>query len=162
LAAEQRHCHDNPIIVGNKATTEGKMNMQPNKQTQWANSLCGVAIALVVAALVGGWNEPVSVAQDHPTTLPGELPSSSVKPAVSLDAVAQAIQSYVLEELEKRGWTEQDLKKRRKTDALKVKMAARLRSETVMTLDWIARRLQMGCRHTVANCLKAYFYNSRD
>ena len=24
----------------------------------------------------------------------------------------------------------------------------------VMTLDWIARRLQMGCRHTVANCLK--------
>ena len=23
-----------------------------------------------------------------------------------------------------------------------------------MTLDWIAERLQMGCRHTVANCLK--------
>jgi hypothetical protein len=31
-----------------------------------------------------------------------------------------------------------------------------------MTLDWIARRLQMGCRHMVANYLKAYFYNSRD
>jgi hypothetical protein len=74
----------------------------------------------------------------------------------------QKARRLVLEELEKRGWTEQDLKKRRKTDALKVKMAARLRSETVMTLDWIARRLQMGCRHTVANCLKAYFYNSRD
>jgi hypothetical protein len=25
---------------------------------------------------------------------------------------------------------------------------------TVMTLDWIAERLQMGCRHTLANCLK--------
>jgi hypothetical protein len=22
-------------------------------------------------------------------------------------------------------------------------------------VDWIARRLQMGCRHTLANCLKA-------
>jgi REP element-mobilizing transposase RayT len=66
----------------------------------------------------------------------------------------QKAQRLVLAELQKRGWTEQDLKKRRKTDAVKVKMAARLRSQTVMTLDWIARRLQMGCRHTVANCLK--------
>ena len=41
-----------------------------------------------------------------------------------------------------------------KTDAIKVKMAARLRAETVMTLDWIAGRLEMGCRHTVAHCLK--------
>ena len=46
------------------------------------------------------------------------------------------------------------MEKRRKTDAIKVRMAARLRAETVMTLDWIARRLHMGCRHTVANCLK--------
>jgi len=29
-----------------------------------------------------------------------------------------------------------------------------LLAETVMTLDWIAERLQMGCRHTLANCLK--------
>ncbi len=66
----------------------------------------------------------------------------------------QKAQRLVLEELAKRGWTEQDLKQRRKTDARKVKMAARLRRETVMTLDWIARRLHMGCRHTLANCLK--------
>ena len=57
-------------------------------------------------------------------------------------------------EMRQRRWTEQDLSRRRKTDAAKVKMAARLRAETVMTLDWIAERLQMGCRHTVANCLK--------
>jgi hypothetical protein len=25
--------------------------------------------------------------------------------------------------------------------------------ELVMTVDWIAQRLEMGCRHTVANCL---------
>jgi len=66
----------------------------------------------------------------------------------------QKAQRLVLEELAKRRWTEQDLAKRRKTDAAKVKMAARLRAETVMTLDWIAERLRMGCRHTVANCLK--------
>jgi hypothetical protein len=66
----------------------------------------------------------------------------------------QKAQRLVREELAKRRWTEQDLKQCRKTDARKVKMAARLRRETVMTLDWIARRLQMGCRHTLANCLK--------
>jgi hypothetical protein len=31
----------------------------------------------------------------------------------------------------------------------------RLRRETVMTVAWIGQRLQMGSRHTVANCLKA-------
>jgi len=59
------------------------------------------------------------------------------------------------EELRRRGWTEQDLATRRKTDATKVKLAARLRRETGMTLDWLAERLRMGCCHTVANCLKA-------
>ena len=61
----------------------------------------------------------------------------------------QKAQRLVREELAKRRWTEQDLKRCRKTDAHKVKMAARLRRETVMTLDWIARRLQMGCRHGI-------------
>ena len=67
----------------------------------------------------------------------------------------QKAQRLVLAELRRRGWTEHDLEQRRKTDAGKVEMAARLRGETVMTLDWIAERLRMGCRHTVANCLKA-------
>ena len=66
----------------------------------------------------------------------------------------QKAERLVQEELRKGRWTEQELGKRRKTDGAKVKMAARLRAETVMTLDWIAGRLQMGCRHTVANCLK--------
>lgn len=67
----------------------------------------------------------------------------------------QKAERIVGEELGKRHWTEADLKQRRKTDATKVKVAQRLRQETVMTLDWIAERLQMGCRHTLANCLKA-------
>lgn len=66
----------------------------------------------------------------------------------------QKAQRLLAGELKRRGWTERDLEKRRKTDAVKVKMAARLRAETVMTLDWIAQRLHMGCRHTLANCLK--------
>jgi REP element-mobilizing transposase RayT len=71
-----------------------------------------------------------------------------------LETDEQKAQRLVLEELRRRRWTEGDLEKRRKTDATKVKIAARLRGETVMTLDWIAERLRMGCRHTLANCLK--------
>ena len=66
----------------------------------------------------------------------------------------QKAERLVREALRKGRWTEQDLESRRKTDAVKVKLAARLRAETVMTMDWIAGRLRMGCRHTVANCLK--------
>ncbi|MBE0544165.1 MAG: hypothetical protein IH623_22730 [Verrucomicrobia bacterium] len=63
-------------------------------------------------------------------------------------------QRLVLDELRKRRWTERELKQRRTTRAGKVEMAARLRGGTVMTMEWIAQRLPMGCRHTVANCLK--------
>jgi REP element-mobilizing transposase RayT len=67
---------------------------------------------------------------------------------------AQKAERILAEELRERGWTEADLEPLRKTDAKKVKIARRLRRETVMTLDWIAERLRMGCRHTLANCLK--------
>ena len=70
------------------------------------------------------------------------------------ETVEQKAESIVVAELRKRRWTEGELANRRKTDAAKVKIARRLRGETVMTLDWIAQRLQMGCRHTLANCLK--------
>lgn len=67
---------------------------------------------------------------------------------------AQKAERIVGEELRKRRWSGPDLTRRRKTDGLKVQIAARLRRETVQTLDWIAQRLGMGCRHTLANCLK--------
>ena len=67
----------------------------------------------------------------------------------------QKAESIVAVELRARRWGEPELRRRRKTDAGKVAIAQRLRRETVMTLDWIAQRLQMGCRHTLANCLKA-------
>jgi len=59
----------------------------------------------------------------------------------------------VAEELKKRRWTESHLEERRKGDREKVKIALRLRRESIMTLKWIARRLQMGSWTNVANCL---------
>ena len=68
--------------------------------------------------------------------------------------VVETSRSNLGKELSQRGWGEADLKQRRKTDAKKVEIAARLRGETVQTLDWIAQRLQMGGRHTLGNWLK--------
>ena len=68
----------------------------------------------------------------------------------------QRAELLVRQELQKRRWTESDLKQRRKTDAGKVRIAAWLRRETVMTLEWIAARLQMGSRYTLANCFKEF------
>jgi hypothetical protein len=48
---------------------------------------------------------------------------------------------------------EADLVKRRKGDPKKVKMALRLRRESIMTLKWIAQRLHMGSWTHVSNCL---------
>ena len=56
-------------------------------------------------------------------------------------------------ELQRRGWTEAELRRRRKGDAEKVKIAWRLRQETTVTLKWIARRLRMGAWTYVSNCL---------
>jgi REP element-mobilizing transposase RayT len=53
----------------------------------------------------------------------------------------------VKEELKRRKWTEADLKRRAKGDAGKVKIARRLRAETVMTVAWIAERLRLGSRN---------------
>ena|SRR6266480_4193067 len=76
------------------------------------------------------------------------------EPIFKDDADEQKTERLGVGKLKKRGWTGQDLERHRKTDAVKVEMAARLRAETVMTMDWIGQRLRMGGRHTVANCLK--------
>jgi hypothetical protein len=50
----------------------------------------------------------------------------------------------VQEGLKRLGWTEASLAERGKGDPGKVRLAQRLREETMVTLGWIARRLQMG------------------
>jgi putative transposase len=57
--------------------------------------------------------------------------------------------------LRQAGWSEAELKKRRKGDVKKARMAARLRAETAMTWDWIAKRLSMGHWRTAANAARA-------
>jgi len=59
---------------------------------------------------------------------------------------AQKAESIIATELKRRGWTEATLRARPKGDAAKVKLAERLRAETVRTVEWLARRLHLGSR----------------
>ena len=51
------------------------------------------------------------------------------------------------------GWQEAQLAERRKCDPAKVKLAMRVRTETTMTLKWIAARLHMGTWTNLSNLL---------
>jgi hypothetical protein len=54
----------------------------------------------------------------------------------------------VVEELRRQGWTQATLGQQAKGHPQKVKIAMRLRKETLVTVAWIAERLRMG---SVAN-----------
>jgi REP element-mobilizing transposase RayT len=60
----------------------------------------------------------------------------------------------VAQELKRLGWDESKLASRRKGDKRKVALARRLRTETTMTLAWVAERLQMGSWSYVSNLLR--------
>jgi hypothetical protein len=72
-------------------------------------------------------------------------------------AVAQARgEAIIAGELRRAKWTESDLARRGKSDATKLAMAARLRQETTLTVEEVARRLRMGTRNTLSAKLKAW------
>jgi putative transposase len=61
------------------------------------------------------------------------------------------------EELQRRGWDQSELQRRRKGDPEKLAIARRLRTETTettMTLAWMADKLSMGAPGALANCLR--------
>ncbi len=58
------------------------------------------------------------------------------------------------EELNRRGWDDQQLAQRRKADPEKLQIARRLRAETTVTWNWIAQHLSMGAPGYLANCLR--------
>jgi REP element-mobilizing transposase RayT len=58
------------------------------------------------------------------------------------------------EEISRLGWDQTALRQAGKGDAGKVRMAARLRKETTMSLKWIAQHLHMGSWTHVSNLLR--------
>jgi len=52
------------------------------------------------------------------------------------------------------GWDEKELRRRRKGDQNKLRIATELRCSTSVNLKWIARRLQMGSWSHVSNLLR--------
>jgi putative transposase len=57
------------------------------------------------------------------------------------------------EELRRAVWSEAELKLRQKGDPQKLQIARRLRTETTMTLQWIANRLHMGTKTHLSHLL---------
>ncbi len=71
------------------------------------------------------------------------------------EAQVQLGHLILAEELSRRGWTVEELSRRRKTDPEKVAIAQRLRRETPLSLRWIATALHMGSPYTLRNALLA-------
>jgi hypothetical protein len=67
---------------------------------------------------------------------------------------ARKAERLVGEMLRKGGWSEEELKRWRKGDPKKARMAVKLRSETAMNWPWIAERLVMGHWRTAANAVR--------
>ena len=65
---------------------------------------------------------------------------------------AEAVQAerLLVERLKRLGWSDTDLRARRKGEPRKVELAWELRSKTTMPLAWIAERLSMGTRGYLA------------
>ena len=59
--------------------------------------------------------------------------------------VAKA-ERIIAAELKRRHWTEEQMRERPKGDAAKVRLAVRLRAETVRSVAWLAQRLHLGSR----------------
>ena len=62
----------------------------------------------------------------------------------------------LVEELARLGWPEADLRQRPKSDPEKLRIAARLRRETTLTIGWIAKRLWLGTRKSATTRLQEY------
>lgn len=75
--------------------------------------------------------------------------------AVPPEVAVRAGDRIVAEELARLGWTEAELAKHPKAAPEKIEIAARLRRETVLSLRWIAGRLQAGSPYTLRNALQA-------
>jgi hypothetical protein len=73
-----------------------------------------------------------------------QLDGESVGGGLRQEAAANKADRIVAAELKRLRWKEQDLMRRRKSDPDKLRIAARLRRETILSLPSIARRVGLG------------------
>ena len=66
------------------------------------------------------------------------------------------------EELGRLGWSERDLSERRKNDPAKLALAARLRKETTLTIQEIARRVGLGSSKSANGKLHHWMRNQNN
>ena len=71
----------------------------------------------------------------------------------SAEAKAKA-ERIVTEEMKRLEWSREECERRHKRDHGKTGIARQLRRETIVTLGWIAARLQMSSVSMVAHCLR--------
>jgi len=77
-------------------------------------------------------------------------------------ASAQAKAEKILaEELQRLGWSKADLAGRRKSDPMKLEMAARLRRETTLSLKAISLRLHLGSSKAANRTLHVHMRHNR-
>lgn len=96
-------------------------------------------------------------AQDFIARLLDRMPGSVSEhhhPRERNEADEQKAEAIISARLKKLGWQNRELGIRRKSDPQKVTLARELRSQTTMSLKWIARRLQMGSWTHVSNLLR--------
>ena len=83
-----------------------------------------------------------------------QVPTKEAHPSRERDETEQAkALRIVQQELKRLGWSDAELKRRRKGDESKVTLARRLREETTVSLRWIAENLHMGTWTHVSNRL---------
>lgn len=70
-----------------------------------------------------------------------------------IEAAEARAARIVDEELRRAVWAEAELTRRRKGDPVKLRIARRLRTETTVTLQWIAARLHMGTQSHLSHLL---------
>jgi len=96
----------------------------------WGSGACRLTAPRAESSLPCGWRR-------------AEKWSRAATPQCSLD-----------EELNRRGWDQGQLDRRRKSDPENLRIAERLRAESTATRKWIAQHLGMGAPGHVANCLR--------
>ncbi len=101
-----------------------------------------------------GWCPGSGTFQEEILAAAGERVGRSHYGAERQESGEAKAQRLVREGLHAMRWTEKELSRRRKGDKGKVKLARQLRMETMMTLTWIAGRLNMGAAGSLANLLR--------